>query len=83
MLSVGQLVEKGFLVVMKNGALELFDIQNNLVLKYPMSENITFKTMIGLIDVQCLKIVVDHKTSWLWHLRFGHLNFRMLNQLIT
>ena len=25
----------------------------------------------------------DHKDSWLWHLRFGNLNFRPLNQLIT
>src|ERR1051325_8208098 len=83
LLSVGQLVEKGFSIVMKDGASKLFDTKNNLVLKSPLSKNKTFKTMISLTEVQCLKNVVDHKDSWLWHLRFGHLNFQSLNQLIT
>lgn len=83
LLSVGQLIEKGFLVVMKDEALKLLDTHNSLVLKSPMSKNRTFKTMINSMEVQCLKTVVDHKNSWLWHLRFGHLNFRSLNQLIT
>ena len=39
--------------------------------------------MISSTEVQCLKTVVDHINSWLWHLRFDHLNFRSLNQLIT
>lgn len=68
---------------MKDGALELFYTYNSLVLKSPMSKNITFNTMISLIEVQCLETVVDHKNSWLWHLRFDHLNFRSINQLIT
>lgn len=63
-------------MIMKDGALELFDTQNNLVLKSSFSMNRIFKTIISLTDVKCLKIVVDHKNSWLWHLRFGHLNFR-------
>ena len=46
LLSVGQLVEKGFSVVMKDGVFKLFDTQNNLVLKSPLSKNRTFKTMI-------------------------------------
>ncbi|KAI5411740.1 hypothetical protein KIW84_056710 [Lathyrus oleraceus] len=50
LLSVGQLVEKGFLVVMKYRTLELFDTQNNLVLKYHLSKNRTFKTMIILTE---------------------------------
>src|ERR1051325_6961087 len=83
LLSVGQLVEKGVSVVMKDGALKLFDTKNNLVLKSPLSKNETFKTMISLTEVQCLKTVVDHKDSWLWNLRFRHLNFQSLNQLIT
>ncbi|XP_050876675.1 uncharacterized protein LOC127080399 [Lathyrus oleraceus] len=70
-------------VVMKDGALEIFNIQNNLVLKSPLSKNRKFKTIISSTEVQCLKIVVDRKNSWVWNLRFGHLNFRSLNQLIT
>src|ERR1051325_1769798 len=83
LLSVGKLVGKCFSVVMKDEALKLFDTKNNLVLKSLLSKNKTFKTMISSTKVQCLKNVVDHKDSWLWHLRFGHLNFRSLNQLIT
>ena len=62
-------------VVMKDGVLKLFDTKNNLVLKSHLAKNRTFKTMISSTEVQCLKTVVDHKDSWLWHLRFGHLNF--------
>ena len=47
LLSVGQLVEKGFSVVMKDEVLKLFDTKNNLVLKSPLSKNRTFKTMIS------------------------------------
>lgn len=42
LLSVGQLVENGFSMVMKDRALKLFDIQNNLVLKSPSLKNRTF-----------------------------------------
>lgn len=68
---------------MKDGSFELFNTKNNLILKYPLLKNITFKTMICSTDVQCLKIIVDQKHSWLRHLTFVHLNFRSLNQLIT
>ena len=68
---------------MKYGVLKLFYTKNNLVLKSPLSKNKIIKTMISSTKVQCSKIIVNHKDSWLWHLRFGHLNFRSLNQLIT
>ena len=48
---------------MKNGVLRLFDTKNNLVLKSLLSKNKTFKTMTSLTEVQCLKIIVDHKDS--------------------
>ncbi|XP_050916822.1 uncharacterized protein LOC127131996 [Lathyrus oleraceus] len=63
LLSVGKMVEKGFSVIMKDRLLELFDTQNNLVLKSPMLENMTFKTIINSTYVQWIKIVVDHKNS--------------------
>ena len=65
LLCVGQLVVKGSFVVMKDGAFKLFDTQNNLTLKFPLSKNGIFKTMICSAEVQCLKTVVDHKHSWL------------------
>jgi len=83
LLSVGQLIEKGFSVTMKNENLELFDASNKLVLRSPVSKNRTFKTLISSTEVQCLQTMVENKQSWLWHLRFGHLNFRSLNQLVS
>lgn len=47
LLSVGQLVENSFSVVMKDGALEMFEAHNSLFLKSLMSKNMTFKTMIS------------------------------------
>ena len=77
------IVEKGFSVVMKDGAFEQFEPHNSLILKSPLSKNMTFKIMISSNEVQCIKIVVDHKNNWLWPLRFGHLNFRSLNKLTS
>jgi len=37
LLSVGQLIEKGFSLTMKNDVLELFDANNKLVLRSPLS----------------------------------------------
>lgn len=68
---------------MKNGALESFNTQNNLVLKSPLTKNRTFQTMISPTEVYCLKIVVDHKYNWSWNLRYDHLNFRSLNQYMV
>lgn len=62
-LSVEQLAKNGFSMVVKDEAFDLFDTQNNLVLKLPMSKNRIFKTMICSNEVQCLKIVIDHKRS--------------------
>lgn len=35
LLSLGQLVEKGFTVLMKNGCLKMFDCNQKLMLKTP------------------------------------------------
>lgn len=42
LMSVGQLVEKGFSVIMKHDSLELFDPSQKLVLRSPLSKNRTF-----------------------------------------
>ncbi|GAU42259.1 hypothetical protein TSUD_327370 [Trifolium subterraneum] len=43
---------------------------------YVPAKNGTFKTMINTTTVECMKAVTDEMQSWIWHLRFGHLNFR-------
>ena len=79
LMSVGQLIENGFSVVMKNNGLQLFDSRQMLILKSPLSRNRTFQTSIKLAQVECLSTRTDK--GWLWHLKFDHLNFRSLSQL--
>ena len=83
LLSIGQLIEKRFSVVIKNEKFELYDPAGTLVLRTPLAKNRTFKTLINTTEVECMKAVTEDKENWLWHLRFGHLNFKYLNQLVS
>ena len=75
--------QKRFLGCHERWSFKIVQHQNNWVLKFPLSKNKIFKTMISSTEVQCLKTVIDHNDCWLWNLRFGYFNFRSLNQLIT
>ncbi|XP_019431815.1 PREDICTED: uncharacterized protein LOC109338919 [Lupinus angustifolius] len=46
LLSLGQLLEKGYTMEMKNGMLNVFDRNNQMILKTPLSSNMTFKIQI-------------------------------------
>ncbi|XP_073223543.1 uncharacterized protein [Cicer arietinum] len=76
LLSIGQLIQKGFQVIMKNDALEMYDRQKKMILKAPLSKNRTFVINIQAVDIHCLKATSSIDENWLWHSRFGHLNFR-------
>ncbi|GMP88730.1 hypothetical protein CsSME_00040608 [Camellia sinensis var. sinensis] len=60
-LSMGQLLEKGYDINMKDCHLTIKDNHGNLI-------------------TQCLSAIIKDK-DWLWHLRFGHLNFGSLKLL--
>ncbi|XP_019438837.1 PREDICTED: uncharacterized protein LOC109344530 [Lupinus angustifolius] len=81
LLSIGQLVEKGFSVLMKDGLLELSDQENKPILRSKLTKNRTFQVNIQATEVQCLASIESGDESWLWHSRFGHLNFKSLYQL--
>ena len=81
LMSVGQLVEKGFSVIMQNDSLKLFDPNKRLVLRSSLSKNITFQANINVAYAKCRTTIVAKEESCLWHLRFGPLNFRSLSQL--
>ena len=68
-------------MVMKNDKLELFDPSQRLLLRSPISKNRILQANIRTTKVQCLSTTVTDQENWLWHLRFGHLNFRSLSQL--
>lgn len=74
LLSLGQLVEKGFTVIMgNNDQAEVFDISKKLILRSKISNNRTFQVCMDK-NLCCLSTVKEDE-NWKWHLRFGHLNF--------
>ncbi|GAU33196.1 hypothetical protein TSUD_206550 [Trifolium subterraneum] len=81
LLSLGQLIEKGFALSTKDKFLEVHDPYKKLVLKAPLSKNRTFKVDLQASEVQCFSSLITEDEKWLWHYRYGHLNFKSLNQL--
>jgi len=82
LLSVGQLVQKGYSVTMKDNSLKLIDKNQRLALKTPLAKNRTFQTDMKVAKLNCLSSIVNNEDSWLWHYRFDHLNYRSLNHLV-
>lgn len=81
LLSLGQLLQNGYRMLLEDNALKIFDKKNRFILKTPMLKNKTFKVEIQANqEVNCLSITEEGE-SWLWHKRYDHLNFKSLNRL--
>ncbi|KAK2440889.1 putative mitochondrial protein [Trifolium repens] len=79
LLSMGQLLEKGFIMHLENNVMEVFDSHKNTILRAPISQNRTFQVQISAN--QCLASIKIGDEAWLWHMRYGHLNFKSLSYL--
>ncbi|PWA64782.1 zinc finger, CCHC-type [Artemisia annua] len=65
-LSIGQLTEIGFKIIMDGNKLTLYDKNRKLLMKIEAPV--------------CLLANVDNQ-AWLWHTRLGHLNFDNINKM--
>ncbi|KAL4278554.1 hypothetical protein GQ457_03G001430 [Hibiscus cannabinus] len=79
-ISLGQLLEKGYEVQMKNRSLSLKNKNGELVVQVDMTQNRLFTIDIESGEVKCMKTAIKDD-SWLWHLRYGHLGFSGLKLL--
>jgi hypothetical protein len=79
-ISLGQLEEGGCEIVIKKGFSNIFDAERSLLASAPCVKNCLYllKTQLG-VHV-CLMAKADDE-AWLWHGRYGHLNFRSHREL--
>ncbi|KAL2251279.1 UNVERIFIED_CONTAM: Retrovirus-related Pol polyprotein from transposon TNT 1-94 [Sesamum indicum] len=73
-LSLGQLLEKNYDIHLKDKCLTMKDGNVRMIAKVPMTKNRIFFLNIQSGVPMCLKSCYKD-LSWLWHMRFGHLNF--------
>ena len=81
-LSIGQLLEKGYIIHMEKLSLVLKDAEGRLVAKVQMGHNRMFPLHPNSIMEKCFHGLVKNE-SWKWHLCLGHLNFSGLQLLST
>ncbi|KAJ4713761.1 Retrovirus-related Pol polyprotein from transposon TNT 1-94 [Melia azedarach] len=78
LLSVGQMMHKGYSLFFKDKACVISDSSGDKVVVVPMIDKSFIIRWHSNISLAC-KTVVDE--SWLWHKRFGHANFKSLKLL--
>ncbi|KAL8094563.1 hypothetical protein AgCh_036190 [Apium graveolens] len=79
-ISLGQLVEKGYNIQMHDNSLIIRNQARELIANVEMSKNRLFTLDMQTNVQKCLKSVIKND-SWLWHLRYGHLGFSGLKLL--
>ncbi|WVZ03895.1 hypothetical protein V8G54_024701 [Vigna mungo] len=81
LLSLGQLLEKGYTMTMQQNLIKVFDRRQRLVIKAPFAKNRTLKVNLNAAAIQCLSTSNVEEKNWVWHYKFGHLNFKRLSLL--
>ncbi|MCH92597.1 retrovirus-related pol polyprotein from transposon TNT 1-94, partial [Trifolium medium] len=81
LLSMDQLVENGFTMDLGNNQMKVYNAENKLILSVPLSQSRTFQVQFTASASHCLARKAIHDATWLWHLSYGHLNFKSLTNL--
>ncbi|KAF7147957.1 hypothetical protein RHSIM_Rhsim03G0172600 [Rhododendron simsii] len=80
LLSVGQLQEKGYEISIKGGVCQIQDAKLGLIAQVNMTANRMFPLHLHNTNHSCFSAKV-RDAAWLWHFRYGHLNFGGLKTL--
>ena len=79
-VSIGQLIDAGMKVVIEDGVLRLYDHDRRLLAKVTGSANRLYHLDLHIARPVCLA-ACSSEPGWLWHARYGHLNFQALRRL--
>lgn len=79
-VSIGQLDEHGCRTVVADGYLSIFDRQEKLLAKVKRSRNKLYIIDLHPTQPMCM-LASFREDAWLWHVRYGHLNFQALRNL--
>jgi hypothetical protein len=66
--------------VIEDGYCEVFDAERLLLARAPRVKNRLYLLKMQLAAPVCL-MARSNDEAWLWHGRYGHLNFRALREL--
>ncbi|CAL9007315.1 unnamed protein product [Prunus brigantina] len=82
LISLGQLQEKGIVILIQKNSCQIHHPDKGLIIQADMTSNRMFllKTESAAEKQMCFKSTIEEDT-WLWHFRFGHLNFNGLKAL--
>jgi len=80
LLSAGQLQEKGYEISIKGGICRIQDEKLGLIAEVKMTGNRMFPLYLHNTTNSCFSARLKEE-AWLWHFRYGHLNFGGLRTL--
>ena len=73
-ISLGQLEENGCKYVLGDGYLRVYNTDGRLLIKVKRGKNMLY--MLNLEHTQPVCLMAKYKEKeWLWHARYGHMNF--------
>ncbi|XP_021830690.1 uncharacterized protein LOC110770778 [Prunus avium] len=79
LLSAGQLQDKGYVITIQEDVCEIYDPARGAIVVVQMTTNRLFPLKIKTF--QACVMAKEDDSSWLWHFRYGHLNFNGLRTL--
>jgi len=79
-ISVGQLDEGGYQVLVEHGVMRVRDEDRCLLAKIPRSPGRLYNLDVTIARPVCLAVHTDDD-AWRWHQRFGHIHFAALRKM--